>query len=434
MARFIIPQADAKMEVELMLLARLFTGSFSPRECGRTTKMKCRDVSLAAVLLSAVLSGLLATNAQAKKGGGGKPPPEPTPPGQVFYDYWDDGVTVGYAVDADGNNPIVTVPGTPSYELHDGHRWFLQWGENSGAGKEIIAVRDDNVGEPVPLTDDPNLYIPYSVVQPVWVPGSSDSEISFIGMDVVTKQSSVFKVGVEFDSGTPIPTAPTPAWSVPTVYWEPGAYGPDASRHSWSDDGNLLVYSGTSPEHAGIHVADLSAETETTVAQGSRPSISPDGTAIAFVTFPGFDLSVVNTDGTGEMVLVESKHRGDKLTRHFSPFWSPDSNHLIWQRRYEHMRWHTNEVDIWRISRDGGNPMNLTTWVDFDPSGGSNPWVTPTGWRVDGGGTGASLSAAVPEPASVVLLIVGSFGVLGFHRRRRPACGRDASQDQANFV
>jgi hypothetical protein len=418
-----------------MFRALLFTGSFSPTERGRTTKMKCRDVSLAAVLLCMVLSALIATDAQAKKGGGGKPPAEPTPPGQVFFNYHEDGVSVGYAVDADGNNAVVGVSGTPSYELHGGSRWFLQWGESSGLGKEIFAVRDDNEVT-VQLTNDPNLE-KHDPGFPVWVPGSSDSEISFVGMDVNTKQSSVFKIGVDFDpnSGTPIQTAPSPVWPLPTVYWEPDSFGePDAYRHSWSYDGNLLVYGGVSPEHAGIHVADLLAETETTVVtQGTRPSISPDGTTIAFSS--GANLNVVNTDGSGEMVLVESKHQGDKDTWHLWPVWSPDSNYLIWQRSELNIRWNKSESDIWRIDRDGGNPVNLTPWVENDPrSNASNPWVFPTGWRVDGGDASGSVSTAIPEPASFVLLVMGSFALLGNRWRRHPAGRRGADQIRADKV
>jgi hypothetical protein len=319
--------------------------------------------------------------------------------------------------DGDGNNAIFGVAGSPSYELHDGHRWFLQYLASHPTQNEIVAVRDDG-GLTVQLTDDANFGILDQAIPPPWVPGTGDTQISFLGYDLVNDQQGVFTFPVEFDAaGTPsVPGNPVPtlAWSIPKFPHdppqEPGP-APDASSHSWSADGTQLVY-GKNSQAASYLVADLdSGGTETYLGAGRYPALSPDGDTVAY-SVGGNSLATVRSDGTGEVVLVEFDPKGHWFFAVENPIWSPDlpdSNHIIFQRR-SLRAYPTIEVleDVWRVNRDGRNAVNLTDWT------GDNIYqVMPTAWRLEG------MSAPVPEPNGLMLLGLGLCGTVRCHRRRR---------------
>lgn len=96
---------------------------------------------------------------------------------------------------------------------------------------------------------------------------------------------------------------------------------------AWAPDGRRIAFDF----HGETFVQDVEEGAPTRVTTGILPSWSPDGLRIAFVrtTGRGFQFFVVNTDGSGELLLSPALYYAGAVTS--PPRWSPDGRWLAVQ-------------------------------------------------------------------------------------------------------
>ena len=105
---------------------------------------------------------------------------------------------------------------------------------------------------------------------------------------------------------------------------------------SFSPDGSEVVFA-TSTYPGGIYTVDADGGTPRLLRRSIRyvfvdPTYSPDGTKIAYFEFrdtPGHTLRVINADGTGDRVLLDSQAVNCRRpTGNIRPAWSPDGTQI----------------------------------------------------------------------------------------------------------
>jgi Tol biopolymer transport system component len=115
---------------------------------------------------------------------------------------------------------------------------------------------------------------------------------------------------------------------------------------SLSPDGSKIAFARWVGTYV-IYVANADGSGERGLAAGIDPAWSPERARVAFTSQNGA-LSVINADGS-------DYHRLGSLTG-FDPDWSPDRSKLAY-----------SNGGIWTASADGTNGQRLTTGPDFDP-------------------------------------------------------------------
>jgi Tol biopolymer transport system component len=101
---------------------------------------------------------------------------------------------------------------------------------------------------------------------------------------------------------------------------------------SFSPDGSKVVFATT----GGMYAVDADGGTPRLLRSSIRhealnPTFSPDGTKIAYFHFrdlPGHTLRVMNADGTGDRVLLDSQAVNCFYPGLVRPAWSPDGTHI----------------------------------------------------------------------------------------------------------
>jgi Tol biopolymer transport system component len=173
--------------------------------------------------------------------------------------------------------------------------------------------------------------------------------------------------------------APDGTWLAFTSTRSEGPSDPDNPTSNFSDDREIYRMN-----------ADGTNETQLTdtpsVSSDEQPSISPDGTKIAFASnrhyrFFGdpenadlLDIYVMNADGTGEptRLTFDAAATYPLDTQSQNPAWSPDGTRIA----YESTRGFEGKGEIFVMNADGsGEPINVSN----DPS-----WDTDPAWSPDG--------------------------------------------------
>ncbi len=343
--------------------------------------LKRNQTLMATIALAAVFALLSSTDVYAQKkpgGGGGGGETTPTPPGTIHFsqstaDSW---YYADMTMKADGSGKTqigISEQGNwlePSYQLHDGQRWFLSkldtgvMDEYGNMIQELFAFTADGVS--VQLTDDPDLWI-YNVR---WA--KDDSFLSYVAYNGITDEEDLYVVDVDWSSGSPVIGLPRKVLSI--VY---SGYASELSYlgcYDWSPTGDELVYEagwGTYEIRVARFLADGTVETRY-IGDGWIPTWSPDGNWIAYGRG---GIWKIRPDGSG-LVQLTSLASGQS---HTDQVWSPDSLNLAFTQRTSKtttkkgVTTTTNTYDILRIPASGGTATNLTTDTT------ANCWSI--GWR-----------------------------------------------------
>jgi hypothetical protein len=321
---------------------------------------------LLTVLLTALIAGLAAgglalAGKPAKPGGGGGG--GTVPPGTIYFVQGDETFTAR-TMKADGSGKADSVRGEPTYQLHEGARWFLT-GIVSDAdpfGQELFAVADD--GTEVPL--GVNSHEAYSAR---WA--KDDSFLSYEAFidtpDGLT--AALFVAEVDWSFGFPLIGEPLKVLDTNVVE-------PYLVAFDWSPSGDEAVYmlvdylEDSGPVYSLEVVrffADGTTATRALVSEFSvNPEWSPDGSRIAFQGTSDA-IWTIRPDGTD--ALKVSNNGPQSLTPHRDPHWSPDSQYLIFtqstrNRLQKGDLFITYSKDIVRISATGGGQTELTRDTD----------------------------------------------------------------------
>jgi hypothetical protein len=170
-----------------------------------------------------------------------------------------------------------------------------------------------------------------------------------------------------------------------------GGYAP-----SVSPDGTRIAFGGGSPGDHDVFVmhadgSDVDNLTDSPGVDDDSPSWSPDGSRIVFHTDrnENFDIFVMNADGTGQRPLT-SDGAQDK-----HPEWSPDGDRIA----FESSRDDIDTFNVYVMTSDGGNEEPLTESPEDD---GVPVWSPDSRWiafRSNQGGDGYEVWTMDPQGA-----------------------------------
>lgn len=156
---------------------------------------------------------------------------------------------------------------------------------------------------------------------------------------------------------------------VPPPVWLANGYRP-----TWSPDStHIAFYNSPAHEKSGVYIISLIGGGSGHLTEGDEPAWSPDGKKIAFsstgakpaehVGQPNRDIFVINVDGTRRTNLTN--HPGRDAT----PTWSPDGRRIAFSSwRNSSFNW-----EIYVMNANGSNQTNITNDATVDD-------ITPA-WR-----------------------------------------------------
>ena len=320
-----------------------------------------RPTWLLTALLTALIAGLavggLALAGKPPKGGSGG---GSVPLGTIYFLNVD--LDVCLSMRGDGSVKTLSACDEPSYQTHDGTRWFLTrlyvTDLDGTRHAELFAVTED--GLTLQLTDDPT-------VTPSWYFfrwAKDDSFLSYVGVIHAadgSQETALFVADVDWSLGLPVIALPQPI-----------LYG-DILAHDWSPFGDEVVYTRPSEAygHYLLEVTTFFADGSTfthSLSEGRNPEWSPDGRRIAF---DRGEIWTILPDGTGAVQLTKATLDGGGENQQDGPTWSPDGKFLAFTENIHKQKGFQPTVysyNVLRISADGGKTTNLTD--DIGNSGG----------------------------------------------------------------
>jgi Tol biopolymer transport system component len=218
----------------------------------------------------------------------------------------------------------------------------------------------------------------------------------------VRLQVEVEPIGTAFDGNGLVTGAPVPSGSVGSVsvgglvrargyHWRARTIdGSDATSANWvSFGGNLetaadflveapIVFSSTRHGSNNANQQEIysmapdgtgAVRLTTNITVDTDPSLSPDGTKIAFESNRDgdYEIFVMDVDGT-DLVKLTTNTAVDQAA-----VWSPDGTKIAFVSNRA-----SNNYDVWTMNADGTNHVRLTTVVSPD---GSPTW-SPDGTRI----------------------------------------------------
>ncbi len=310
---------------------------------------------IAAVLLGCGFAS--AAPPPGKGGGGGGGGAGSNGGGVIYFRYEGDLYTMND--DGSGIGPVAGLARgygawrDPSYQLHGGKRWFLQFEKG-----DVVAVSDS--GDSVTLALQEELG---ALGAPRW--RKDDGLISFEGrVWDMNPESQTFGTVVEGglyglyytvdpDGNLTASNGPAvllfPADLVPDSNGDPR---PDMEGHDWAPDGLQFVFDRVSK--GSVEIGDISTgevrtlHDDPTDVSARTAYWSPAGHQIAFHRQPHRDhlnIMLINADGSGLNTLV----RGSPNWTRTLPVWSPTGSHLL----YHHTDHFHQDSYIIRVTADG---------------------------------------------------------------------------------
>ena len=139
------------------------------------------------------------------------------------------------------------------------------------------------------------------------------------------------------------------------IVLDPDVHSP--SPISWSADGDWVVYSRTVDGFDQVFLAATDGSSRTQVTHDRHdnwgPTLSPDGSTIAFVKVASTGIFVIQTDGTGERPLTTGPIEQFEFAE-----WSPDGSTLLYSAR---AGWRHGRVVRWARRRTA-TPARRGAW------------------------------------------------------------------------
>jgi hypothetical protein len=315
------------------------------------------------IALLVALVGVAAPSWAQKKGGGGGG--GTVPAGTIHFLQWpdpNDGTSTPRSMKADGSGKTASIRGEPTYQLHEGRRWFADSIQTSGwpddPSAELVAVADN--GEMLFLGVEAG-----DLIGARWA--KDGLFLSFVAIiDAPEGRSAgLYVANVDWSLGHPVLAEPAKVLNV-HLYDD---YYPDIWFWDWSPAGDELVclreapYSTYSLEVVRF-LADGTTQVHTLKQHALYPQWSPDGRRIAFLDQMDGAIKTILPNGTG-LVKLTNPNSG-QFAYHTEPSWSPDSQHLVFtevtrNRLQKGQYWYTYSYNIHRVSATGGGTTNLTS-------------------------------------------------------------------------
>ncbi|MFZ2504378.1 MAG: hypothetical protein WAW88_17080 [Nocardioides sp.] len=202
-----------------------------------------------------------------------------------------------------------------------------------------------------------------------------------------------------------------------------------AGNPSWGPDGTKVAYLGTREGLPNaIMIVDLVTGVSTVVAEDDsamEPVWSPDGAKVAYVSvrpeaFPDpvtgepqdgaqHEIVVVNTDGTGEVIVsagAAGSDRANFLEEDRAPAWSPDGTKLVFMSQAQ-VPSCCGPWQLWAANADGSGLTNLSA---DDTVQDQFPAWSPDGTAIvfaRASGAGSDLFT-MPAPTTLPVLAAGA--------------------------
>lgn len=314
-------------------------------------------------------------------GGGGVGGTDETPTGTIYFLDFQDYISMN----ADGTSkttlPVAGywgLPFEPSDATHGGGRWFLYTSGRSLAarkddGTNVILVAPGDDGDWEAASDGKVRWV-FDVEAAIAGDDGTDGLVSWYAdrwIDGQIVDSAVCVAPVVFDASTG-DVKDIDLTSVVRYYdtsWD----------FDWSPDGTEFVFSArTAPERGELAVYDALNDSVSplNVGNGIDPTWSPDGASIAFADRSDRidHIVTVQLDGLVETTLATARRRNPlEGTYLYRPSWSPHNTYLLYTMG--NTKGYKEEYDVWRVTADGKQSVNLTN--DIDSSFGT--WIL--GWR-----------------------------------------------------
>ena len=142
-------------------------------------------------------------------------------------------------------------------------------------------------------------------------------------------------------------------------------------RPSWSGNGQQIAFISWTDESSDISIINSDGTGETNLtnspAMDGTPSFSPDGRKIAFLSIVdnNYDIYVMNADGT------EQKRLTDNPAVVIAPSWSPDGNMIIFERGVSE-----EDFDLYIMNPDGSEQKRLIYNSGYDGHAAWSPYLT----------------------------------------------------------
>jgi hypothetical protein len=159
-----------------------------------------------------------------------------------------------------------------------------------------------------------------------------------------------------------------------------------------SPDGKKIAFASDRSGNWQLYILDLATGATRQLTelgdQARYPAWSPDGSRIAFNSFPDSGNSaiwVIGEDGSGLTKVVD-------LGRNGRPFWSPDSERLVFNGVHEDTNGDdkvdaNDHWDLFVINADGSQEKNLTSSPEYDDVVGAwspdGDWIVFVSMRAD---------------------------------------------------
>jgi hypothetical protein len=296
---------------------------------------------------------------------------------RIYYtdDYHDSSMA------ANGTDKRVDVRGEPSYYLHGGQRWFLQYRSVAGTypdgrGRgEIFAVSQDGASASQ-LSDDPDLKPSFFR----WL--ENDAAISYSGVHYhgggpLDGDSHIVRIAVADDGGVLAVGGPATVVATAGVTVVSGHYlQSDIFSFDWAPDGAEFVYEDRPGYNAGYSVFILrrviiaTGAVSLVIDNATSPVYAPNGIEIA-IRRGGYRITsgifAIHPDGSGMRSIVKDS----QSIFNSGPAWSPDGVSLAFRRQSTTKKGskYSYAWDICTVPSSGGSGAkitNLTGDINYD--------------------------------------------------------------------